>query len=85
MEIRSARDGAAGIPSPRVFSCVVSSSALSARRVTAILEADSAEAAVQRVREVVGDDCEVVPAQFVGPGRSAADGIAPGTLPHEAA
>jgi hypothetical protein len=85
MEIRSARDAAAGIPSPRVFSYVVSSSASSARRMTAILEADSAEAALQRVREVVGDDCEVVPAESVGPGRSAAGGIAPATLPQGAA
>jgi hypothetical protein len=65
METRSALDGATGISSRGVFSCVVGDSegASSARRMTAILEADSAEAAVQRVREVVGDDYEVVPAE----------------------
>lgn len=74
MEIRSARDDATGISSPSVFSYVVDSSesVSSARRMTAILEAESAEAAVQRVREVVGDDCEVVPVEPMGPGPSAA-------------
>jgi hypothetical protein len=69
MQTPSTRDDpAAGISSPGVFSYVVSSSesASTPDRLKAILEADSAEAAVQRVREVVGDDFEVDPAEPVG-------------------
>jgi hypothetical protein len=79
METRSARDDATGTSSPGVFSYVIggSESGSSARRMTAILEAESAEAAMRRVREIVGDDCEVGTAELGGqPGRH--ESAAPG-------
>jgi hypothetical protein len=84
METLSARDDATGTSSPGVFSYVISNleCASSARHITAILEAESAEAAMRRVRETVGDDCEVGMAEPVGqpkPHESAAPGLSQAT------
>ena len=65
--IRRALDG---VPGVSVYPASVASSVVGeteapsgGRRVTAVVDADDEEAALQRVREVVGDECEVGPAE----------------------
>ena len=66
-EIRRALGGLSGIsvyPASVASSVIGSAEAPSGgRRITAVVEAEDEEAALQRVREVVGDECEVGPAE----------------------